>query len=697
MNSDATQGAGIPVGSGQKTVAPYGAWRSPISADVMLQAAVRLGGVQLDGDDIYWLEGRPGEAGRNVVVRLSPGSTDPLDVTPSYEAGRSKFDVRTAVYSYGGGAWLVDAGTLYFTNYRDGRLYRQASGSEQPIALTPAGLQPNGKDPLRSYADGSIDRGRNRWIGVVEDWSAVEPDNADERKRQPRHSIVAVDLSGGTEVIQLLQGRDFYAAPRLSPDGRWLACLAWDHPQMPWQGTELLLVELDGGGQPGAAPVVVDGSAGISICQPEWSPDGTELWFVSDRSGWWNLYRYDVSTRHMRQVVPMDAEFSGPQWNLATSSYAFLQDGSVIAAYSQNGLMKLAVIDADSGRHTGLELPFTSYGFVRASPSGRIAFLAGAPRTPSSVVVLDSLKSALRVLKASTNLADDVAINRHFSTVEPVTFPTTRGHQAHALFYPPANADYAGPAGERPPVVVLCHGGPTAQASSVLSLGIQYWTSRGIAVLDVNYRGSSGYGRAYRDLLEESWGIVDVEDCIAGVEHLGHAGRVDAARAVITGGSAGGFTTLAALTFHDFFRAGASHYGIGDLETLAQHTHKFESHYLDWLVGPYPQTVERYRDRSPRYHTDRLATPVIFLHGEDDKVVPPEQAEQMVDVIKAKGLPFGFLLFAGEGHGFRQRDNIRRAIEAEHDFFSFQVFRSRMSLGQPAVATGPKPEGQTGS
>jgi dipeptidyl aminopeptidase/acylaminoacyl peptidase len=494
------------------------------------------------------------------------------------------------------------------------------------------------------------------------------------------HAIVAVDLAASATGAPLLSGRDFYAAPRLSPDGRWLACLAWDHPRMPWQGTELLLVELDDSGRPRAAPVVVDGDVDVSICQPEWSADGAELWLVSDRSGWWNLYRFRLADRETRQVLPMAAEFAGPQWTLAPSSYALLDGGNVAAAYSDNGLMRLAVVEAESGRHTDLNLPYTSFAFVRASPNGRVAFLAGAPRIPTSVIVLDSIEAEPRVLKASTTLADDTTIARHFSTVEPVTFPTTRGQQAHALFYPPANAEYSGPGDERPPVVVMCHGGPTSQASSVLSLGIQYWTSRGIAVLDVNYRGSSGFGRAYRALLAESWGIVDVEDCIAGVEHLGRAGRLDAARAVITGGSAGGYTTLAALTFHDFFRAGASHYGIGDLETLAQHTHKFESHYLDWLVGPYPQAIDRYRERSPRHHAERLATPVIFFQGEDDKVVPPEQAEQMVEVIKAKGLPFGYLLFAGEGHGFRQRDNIRRAIEAEHDFFAFQVFRSRMSL-----------------
>ena len=666
---------------------PYGSWRSPITADVMVQSVVGLGDAYFDDSDILWLETRPEERGRGVVVRLAQGATTAVDVTPAYKEDKPYFDVRTSVYSYGGGAWLVDRGTIYFSNRSDGRLYRQDRGSSEPTALTPAGQRSSGHGPRYLYADGVIDRHRNRWIGVREDWSGVVEGDPDEKKRQPVHEIVAIDLNAPHADASLVTGEDFYAAPRLSPDGRWLAFVSWNHPQMPWQGTTLKLVELDDAGEALATPVPVAGSRSISIDQPRWSPDGTELWFVSDESGWWNLYRYVMAQRKAAPVAELQGEFTQPQWTLAESNYAFGPGNNVVAAYGRDGLMKIAVIDRADGRLTDIEVPYSAFSSVRVGGNGNVLFVAGSAQTPPSVIAVDLGRGPPRVLKSATTIADKEAIRRHLSTAEPVTFPTTHGQQAHALFYPPFNAEFAGPAGERPPVIVLCHGGPTSQARTSLSLGIQYWTSRGIAILDINHRGSSGYGRAYRDLLEKNWGLIEVEDCIAGVRHLARQGRVDQLRAVIKGGSAGGFTTLVALTFHDFFKAGSCHYGIGNLETLAQETHKFESHYLDWLIGPYPEQAEVYRERSPAFHADRLSTPVIFFHGEDDPVVPPNQSLEMAESIKAKGLAFGCLLFMGEQHGIREKDNQRRVIEAEHDFLSFEVFRTKMLLGQPKAST----------
>jgi dipeptidyl aminopeptidase/acylaminoacyl peptidase len=664
-----------------KIEAPYGSWRSPITAELIVQEFISLGEVRLDRGLPYWLEGRPRESGRYVVVRATDDGA--VDVTPPFDDSRPSFNVRTHVYEYGGGAWLVDDGVLYFTNFTDGRLYRQDIAGGVPEALTPEGRMPDGR-PLRHYADGVVDRTRKRWIGLIEDWSKVYKDSNDPRLRYPVHRIVAIDFAGNRQDPDtvLVEGNDFFASPRVSPHGGKLAWIAWDHPRMPWQGTTLYIADLDALGRP-VSPVAIAGGPEESIMQPEWSPSGRELYFISDRSGWWNLYRYELSSKELSGVVPLEAEFGQPQWSLAQSTYAFVGGGGIVATYSRDGRDSLVLIEAGSAP-SEITLPYTAVKSVQADDAGRVAFLGGSPRSASSVVIYELPSGRQRILKKATDLADNPAINRHFTDVEPITFPTASGEVAHGLYYPPANADFTGPRDEKPPLVVMSHGGPTAQASSTLSLPIQYWTSRGIAVLDVNYRGSSGFGRAYRDKLKESWGIVDVEDCINGARYLADKGAADGQRTVITGGSAGGYTTLAALTFYDYFRAGASYYGIGDLEALAKDTHKFESRYLDWLVGPYPEQIDRYRERSPINHVEGLSRPVIFFQGEEDKIVPPKQAEAMVEAIKRRNLSVGYLLFGGEQHGFRRADNIRRSIEAAHYFFAFEVFRSRLSFGEPA-------------
>jgi dipeptidyl aminopeptidase/acylaminoacyl peptidase len=642
--------------------ASYGSWKSPITSDLIVAQSIGLSDVRLDGGTVYWLEARPQEQGRNVVVR--EGETD---VTPA------PFNVRTRVHEYGGGAWLVADGDVCFCHFADGRLYRLAPGASAPRALTPPA-------PGRGwrFADGVIDRGRNRWVGVREDHTAAG---------EPVNAIVAVDLGspvpdageGREEPGRvLIGGHDFFCSPQLSPDGRRLAWLTWDHPNMPWNGTTLHLADIDG--TVGEAHAIAGGPA-ESIFQPEWSPGGGEIVFVSDRSGWWNLYCFDLATRTTRPLAPMAAEFGVPQWNLGASTFAFAGPGRIVCAYSENGLGRLAMLDLRTEAMTVVETPFTELGSVHADRH-RAVFRGGAPDHPVSVVALDLASGRCSVLKKATGLLDrtDLRIADYLAEVESVEFPTTGGRTAFGLFYPPRNPDYGAPAEEKPPLLVKCHGGPTSAASSTLNLGIQYWTSRGIAVLDVNYGGSTGFGRAYRDRLHLSWGVVDVDDCVAGARFLAAHGLVDGDRCVISGGSAGGYTTLAALTFRDFFQGGASYYGVSDAAALARDTHKFESRYLDWLIGPYPQEEARYRERSPVFHADRLSKPVIFFQGDEDAVVPPNQAEVMVAALRRRGNPVGYFLFAGEQHGFRKASNIQRCLDAELYFYATEVFRTGLTF-----------------
>jgi dipeptidyl aminopeptidase/acylaminoacyl peptidase len=639
--------------------APYGSWKSPITSDLIVSQSIGLSEARFDGDTVYWLEARPQEQGRNVVVRAG-GDGKASDIVPP------PFSARTRVHEYGGGAWSGARGVLYVSNFADGRLYRIGADDREPTPLTPAAAAPGRQ---WRFADGSIDQKRQRWIGIREDHTAVG---------QPVNAIVAVDLAqpGTTPGEILAEGHDFFASPRLSPDGRHLAWLAWDHPNMPWNGTTLYVAELGDDGTIIGTPRAVAGGPAESIFQPEWSPDGGELCFVSDRSGWWNLYCLKLASGEVRSIAPMAAEFGHPQWVFGMATYAFAGSSRIVCSFVEAGLGRLAVIDLATGVLRRLETPFTQFASVRAN-GDQALFIAGAPSHPSSVVLLDLDSGEYRILKKSTEILDraDINIATYLTAVEPIAFPTTGGSSAFALFYPPRNPDYAAPHGDKPPLLVRCHGGPTSAASASLNLGIQYWTSRGIAVLDVNYRGSTGFGRAYRDALQRSWGVADVDDCINGANFLAERGLVDKDRMVITGGSAGGYTTLAALVFHDAFRGGASYYGVSDITALARDTHKFESRYLDWLIGPYPQEEALYRERSPLYHAERLSRPVIFFQGDEDAVVPPNQTEAMVEALRRRGIPVGYLLFAGEQHGFREASNIQRALDAELYFYAVEVFK----------------------
>jgi dipeptidyl aminopeptidase/acylaminoacyl peptidase len=505
------------------------------------------------------------------------------------------------------------------------------------------------------YADGVIDRARRQLICVREDHT--------DQAHPAVNTLIGLSLDGdpwGGRI--LVSGNDFYAAPRLSPDGRRLAWLTWNHPGMPWDGTELWIGYFTGAGALAGLELVA-GGAGESIFQPEWSPDG-ELHFVSDRSGWWNLYRSRGG--QIEPLCPLQAEFGVPQWVFGMSTYAFIQPGQLLCSYLAAGTWRLVRLETDTRRLTPLAVPYTSISGVRASRE-RAVFVGGSPTESPAVVVLDLAHDQLAVVRKSSTVTIDPG---YLSPAQPIEFPTEQGLTAHALFYPPRNRDVAAPAAQRPPLLVLSHGGPTGTASAALSLGIQYWTSRGFAVVDVNYGGSTGYGRAYRQRLDGRWGIVDVDDCVNAARYLVQQGLVDDRRLAIRGGSAGGYTTLAALTFRDVFSAGASHYGICDLEALAKDTHKFESRYLDRLIGPYPERHDLYRERSPIHFTNRLSCPLILFQGLEDEIVPPHQATAMFEAVRRKGLPVAYVPFEGEQHGFRKAENIKRALDGELYFYS---------------------------
>jgi len=634
----------MPDESFNTTVAPYGSWRSPITADLIVADTVDLPEVWLDGDDVYWCEGRPKEGGRFVVVKY--GLDGPAeDVTPP------SFNVRTRVHEYGGAAALVREGTVYFANFADQKLYRQAFG-ESPQAI--------GQTAQCRYADAVFDGARRRLILVREDHRVSES--------QPVNAVAAVAIDGSSEVV-LVEGNDFYSNPRLSPDGRKLAWLTWNHPHMPWVTTELWVGELDQAGQI-ASRRKIAGSQTESLFQPEWSPEGI-LHFVSDRTGWWNLYR--ESSGEIETLFSKEAEFGQPLWNLGASTYAFVGGGRIVCSYREGGKTRITVLDSAGGQRE-LDLSFSEVSNLLAA-KGSILLRGGAPNEPACIarVTLEPLQC--KVLRKASTIAENAELRACLSTPSLLEFPTANAKSAFLWYYPPHNPDFAAPPDELPPLVIKCHGGPTAAASSMLDLRIQFWTSRGFAVADVDYGGSSGYGREYRERLHRQWGVVDVQDCTSAAKFLAEKKLADPVRAAITGASAGGYTTLCALTFGDYFKIGASHYGVADLETLASDTHKFESHYLDWLIGKYPEERQTYIDRSPIHATDRLKVPVILFQGEEDKIVPPDQAELIAGSIRAKGLPLGYLLFAKEDHGFRIAENIKRSLEAELYFYSSLLVR----------------------
>lgn len=625
----------------QTQTSPYGSWKSPITTTLMVAEAVGFGHIALDGPNIYWTELRPSEGGRGVIVQRTPDGRI-IDILPA------PFSARTRVHEYGGGEFAVRDGIIYFSNSADQRIYRLVPGSTlEPI--TP-------EAPLR-YADSIVDSQRQRLICVREDHTGGG--------REAVNTLVNLSLHGSESNTGqvLVSGNDFYSSPRLSPDGSRLAWLAWNHPNMPWDGTELWVGTLNADGSLHGKQRIA-GGPDVSIFQPEWSPDGI-LHFVSEQTGWWNLYRWNERQGNAVPLCEMAAEFGGPQWIFGLSTYGFASP-TIICHYRQQGVGYLASLDTTTGKLTPIETPYSTFGKILVEP-GRVVMTVGSSTEFLSILQLDLNTLQIEVLRRSNAVAIDEG---YLSIAQPIEFPTEQNRTAYAFFYPPKNRDYSAPSDELPPLLVKSHGGPTAGTSSILNLGNQYWTSRGIAVLDVNYGGSTGYGREYRQRLDDQWGIVDVDDCVNGANYLVKRRLVDGNRLMITGGSAGGYTTLCALTFRDTFKAGASYFGLSDLEADVQETHKFESRYSYRLVAPYPEGRAIYRERSPIHFTDRITCPMIFFQGLDDKIVLPNQSEMIVEALRARGVPVAYIAFEGEGHGFRRAENIKRSLDAELYFYS---------------------------
>ena len=621
----------------------FGSWKSPITSDLIVAGAIRLSEIQLDGEDVYWIEGRAAEKGRNVIVRRTPdGKIE--DAIPE------GFNARTRVHEYGGGSYTVKNGVIYFVNFTDQQIY-QVTGNMQITSVT--------QSPNLRFADITVNSYKNSLMCVCEDHS--------EPQQEAKNKIVKIKLDDTKEISILDEGEDFFSSPRLSSDGKNWSWLTWNHPNMPWDETTLYSQILEDGKY--YSPYPVAGKENESICQPEESPNGV-LYFVSDRKGWWNLYRYHEGKTEA--LCPMEAEFGVPHWVFRQSQYAFIDETHIICAYIEKGFFRLGILNTETKKLEKIMTSFTYISSVRATKT-KAYFIAASATESTAVIEFDLETRQFTTLRKSTDLEIDPGYISIPQAVEfPITLPTTNNQQpttipptAHAFYYPPTNKDFVAPDGELPPLIVEIHGGPTSQTYPIFSLGHQYWTSRGFAVLDVNYGGSTGYGREYRERLRNNWGVVDVEDCVNGAKYLVEQGLADPKRLCITGGSAGGYTTLAALTFKDIFSAGASHYGVSDLQALDEDTHKFESRYTFGLVPN-----ELYNERSPIHHTDKLNAPVIFFQGLEDKIVPPNQAEMMVEALRQKGLPVAYVTFAEEGHGFRQSANIKRALDGELYFYS---------------------------
>lgn len=645
--------------SSNKEEAKFGSWKSPLTADLVASSGKRLGGMAVDGQgSIIWLEGRPTEAGRGVLVQWLDGSI------PGYkEITPPEFNVRTLVHEYGGGAFTVDGDIIIFSNYKDQRLYLQSLGSgDQPIPLTPD----YGGNVVR-YADGVVDRRLNRYI-------AVREDHRNKENIEPVNEIVSIQLSGDQikEPEVLAKGNDFYSFPRLSVDASRIAWVEWSHPNMPWDKTQLWIGDLTLDGKIAQKRCLAGGDHNVeSPTEPKWSPSG-DLFYISDKqNGYWNLYHWDAKRDFSRSLFPMEAEFSRPAWVFSHSSYEILDENTIICSYRKKGRSYIGILNLLSGSFRPLQLPFTDIYDLLVKGGNLFVQVASASQ-PLSIVKVN-LSSVVEgnieySFVWSSSSLDLCSYQAYLTTPEIIEFPTGKPNQsAFANFYPPHNNDYSPPAGDKPPLLVRCHGGPTGETRTSLNLGIQYWTSRGWAVADVNYGGSTGYGREYRERLYGAWGIVDVDDCCSCAQFLVDSGKVDRECLCIDGGSAGGYTTLAALVFKDTFRTGASLYGIGDLFVLVGDTHKFESHYVESLIGSDHKVIF---NRSPINFLEKLSCPIILFQGLEDKVVPASQARLIYEAVKARNIPVALIEYEGEQHGFRKAVNIKYTLEQEMLFFS---------------------------
>ena len=616
----------------QTMQAKFGAWESPITEETLVEDVKQFKQVLTHGGALYWIEGRPSEGGRNVIMRCVDGKIEELLQHP--------YNARTRVHEYGGSNMIATNESILFSNDVDQGIYQLEKKGASPLLV---------KEHWR-FADGVYDARRERIYCVGEHHRSDS---------NVMNCIISYDLKS-KEMEVVAQGDDFYAAPRLSPDCSQLAFISWNHPNMPWDGSNLYLASLDDVGRIESKKLVAGGEE-ESICEPQFSPEGT-LHFVSDKTGFWNLYRHTKKTSE--PLLPMEAEFSRPHWVFGRNSYVFFED-QIACIYTINGFDYLGMLDCDTLEFNQIDLPFCTLVELHTIGSS-LAFIAGQTTKPTALVTFDLNTMKLTKIREASEPSIDP---KYYSIPETIEYPTSNNRTAFGIYYPPCNPDYEIAKGSLPPLVVKCHGGPSSQASPCFDLSVQYWTSRGFALLDLNYSGSTGFGRAYRNRLWGQWGVCDVDDACNGAKFLADKGLVDPSRMAVKGGSAGGYTTLAALTQRDTFSAGASYYGVSDLCLLAEDTHKFEAHYLDRLIGPYPEKRELYVERSPITHKNNLSCPIIILQGADDKVVPPSQAEEMYNAIIEKGIKSKYVLFEGEQHGFRQSETIKRAISEELQFY----------------------------
>jgi dipeptidyl aminopeptidase/acylaminoacyl peptidase len=616
-----------------KTVLPFGTWPSSLSAEKVASAAPKISYIQSCNDLVTWVESRPNEGGRNVVIGRSKNGLI-KDLIPAPYSHYSR------VHEYGGMAYALSENSIYFVNASDQRIYQQQFDTTTPVAITESGPR---------FADLIIDNVNHRLIAVCEQHNETT---------EPENYLVGISLvAGNKQITPLARGADFYAYPRISPDGKSLCWIEWNHPNMPWDSTQLWQADIHNHCLENKR-LIAGGDGLEAIFQPQWSPDN-RLYYVSDRNNWWNIYSADHGV-----IVDMAAEFATPLWQFGMSTYDFIDANTIGCLWTQQGVWYCGFVDIAKGT---LQPVASTYKSMQAAccDSGGLYMVAGAPDIADQVVTV-SQQGMIEAIYSTSNL--NIA-TEDLAKPESIIFPTANNTSVQAFFYPPTNSQYRGEENQLPPVIAICHGGPTGATDCSLNLKIQYWTSRGFAVVDINYRGSTGFGRDYRDALNGAWGLADIEDTQYAIKFLTTQQKVDPQRCIIRGSSAGGYTVLSALTFTDTFKAGASLYGIGNLETLASDTHKFESRYLDKLVGPYPEQQTIYRQRSPINHIDQLNCPVIFLQGLEDKVVPPNQAELMVNSLKKKGIPVVYVKFPDEGHGFRKAENIIRAMQAELDFY----------------------------
>ncbi len=669
------------------TPTPYGSWPSPISAESIAAGGVGIGGVSVrstgDGSEVWWSELRPTEAGRVVLVSRTDDNA-PIDrISAPYSA-------RTRVHEYGGGAWWLGATNVYFANWEDQRVYRlplDGDGDPEPITAAPS------SPASWRYADGREHPGGDWLVCVREDHDGKAEDktaaddglagpagpngtagtNGTDDTAEAANEIVALGLDAGRpgQAVVLATGTDFVSSPRFSPDGAWLSWIRWNHPDMPWDSTELCVAAVTGPCSIGEIQVVGGSGGGVSIHGADWTNDG-RLIYSTDESGYWNLAQWKPTDSSSQSLTALDGqEIGGPPWVFGTQRWTELSDGRLAVIITTSAVDSLGVVNPNTPGAEPTPIPsegISAVAGLAAGKNGQLLVTAAGPTSLPGVYEIDPSGGSTKVIRPP----EDTGVSPDwFSRAEAISFPSgaEKGRTAHAFFYPPTGPNLSAVDGETPPLIVMGHGGPTSHSGSALRLGTQYWTSRGFAVIDVNYGGSTGFGRAYRELLKGEWGIVDVEDCIAAASHLADVGRVDAARLAIRGGSAGGFTVLAALEQSKIFGAGTNLFGVADLSALAADTHKFESRYLDGLIGPYPERSDLYNERSPINHTDKLSSPLLVLQGLEDEIVPPSQSEAIVAAVAAKGIPHAYVAFEGEQHGFRQAANIIRSYEVELWFY----------------------------